>query len=321
MNLAVIKNVARPVLSWGKAHAPEILIGTGIVSGIGATVAGCIATTKTDNVLIEHKGIVDILKTQLERNEMDEAEYKKNLTKQYMKTALKLGGIWAPCVGLTAVSATSTLAGFGIVKKEWAIASAGLASVSKKFDNYRNEVIIDAGEEKDKFYLSGGATKKAIAKGKEIKQIADKSTYTPVKVADVSANNGYGVFNYLFCEETVDWKKFSEVPGSNLASILAQQELMQIAFESNGYLPLDTVYNALGLDQRILWAEAAEGRHYGWVMRGYASDGIADDIVDFGVYNQTVQNQLFRNCEINEVMLEFNCRLIDEETFRKLARG
>lgn len=327
MNTAAIKAGINGVMIWGKAHAPQILIGTGILSGVGATVAGCIATSKTDGILIEHKTSIDILKTKLERNEISDEECKKEINKQYGRTILRLAGTWGPCVGLTAVSATSTLAGFGIVKKDLVVKTSALTAISKKFDNYRNEVIIDQGVEKDRFYISGGASKKALEKGKAIPDNALTPTVSDYKRDDAKAAIGdpskdpYCVFHYLYCEESVDWRHYSDVPGSNLASILAQQQLMQFTFETDGFLDLDTVYKALGLDRRILWSEAAEGRHYGWVSKGYTSDGLADDTVDFGIFDQDVQHKLFRSGEINEVMLNFNCRLIDEETYKKLARG
>ena len=49
-------NVAR---GWTVQHSPEILLGTSIAAGIGATVTGCIATKKMEAINQNHREILD----------------------------------------------------------------------------------------------------------------------------------------------------------------------------------------------------------------------------------------------------------------------
>mgnify|MGYP006908810610 CR=1 FL=1 len=59
--LTTIKNAAFAVKDFTIQHSPEILLGTSIAAGVGATVCGCIATKKMEAINEKHKEALDIL--------------------------------------------------------------------------------------------------------------------------------------------------------------------------------------------------------------------------------------------------------------------
>ena len=59
--LTMIKSAAFAVKDFTIQHSPEILLGTSIAAGIGATVTGCIATKKMEAINAKHKDILAML--------------------------------------------------------------------------------------------------------------------------------------------------------------------------------------------------------------------------------------------------------------------
>ena len=48
--LLTVKTAFNVAKDWTIKHSPELLLGTSIASGIGATVCGCIATKKMEAI-------------------------------------------------------------------------------------------------------------------------------------------------------------------------------------------------------------------------------------------------------------------------------
>ena len=315
--LAGIKATAIVVKDWTIKHSPEILLVTSIAEGIGATVFGCIATTKMQNINAKHKEALDILHEGYEDKESK--EYKKELTKEYGRYWFDVAKTWAPCAGLTLASATSALASFKIVNSRLIVAETAFAGVSKAFEQYRDNVIEDQGEEKDLYYMNNGALKKKqelIEKGKYKEKAPKSEVAEEIKVTKVD-----DIFHYYFNEDTVKFNRYSNSPYYNFRLLCSAQEMFDSRLRDDGIVFLDDIYQYLGLDMKSLLAERAAGRTYGWVLNCYTEDNMPNDQhVLFGLfeYNDT-QHKLFRAGQINDVMLHFNCRLLTPETCKLFA--
>ena len=310
-------NVAR---SWTVQHSPEILLGTSIAAGVGATVTGCIATKKMDAINAKHKEILDIF-----HNEDDAAkespEYKREITKEYGRYGLDIAKTWAPCVGLTLLSGTCALGSFKIVNKRLIAAETAFTGIAKAFEQYRDNVIEDQGLEKDEYYASNGALKKKqglIAKGKYKEKELPISQDPNFKVSKID-----DIFHYYYNEDTVEWAAYSHHPFYNFTRMSELLTILNYELEKNGIVFLDDVYMRLGLDMKTLLAERAQGRTYGWVLDKYTENGMPnDERVSFGIFEKNdTQHKLFRSGQITDVILEFNCRLLTPETCAKFARG
>lgn len=321
MIFASVKTALCVAKDWTIQHSPEILLGTSIAAGIGATVTGCIAMTKMEKINEKHKEALDILhKNDEEKKETP--EYKREVTKEYGRYWLDIAKTWAPCVGLTLLSGTCALGSFKIINKRLIIAETAFAGVSQAFENYRNNVIEDQGEEKDLYYATNGALKKKqelIAKGK----YKEKELKPLSEVPGIKTDSRNGIFDYHFNKDTVKWTCYSDAPFYNLRVLDSAQGIFQRQLKENGVVLLDEVYTYLGLDLNEIYAEKAAGRTYGWTLDGYAEDGMPNDNqVLFGIYEYNdTQHRLFRNGDINDVTLHFNCRLLTKETCELLAKG
>lgn len=332
MNFGVIKAAFNTVRGFTVQHSPEILLGVSIASGVGATIMGCVATKKMEAINAKHKEALDILHKSsndgvIKEGEIIEAketpEYKRALMKEYGRYWFDIAKTWAPCVALTLASGTSALASFKIINGRLIKTELAFAGVSKAFEQYRDNVIEDQGEEKDLYYANNGALKKKqelIAKGKyKEKAIVDKDN----KPAELKINKVDGIFHYLFCKENVKWACWSDHPWYNNTLLSQAQTMFNHNLETNGYVLLDDVYTYLGLDTSELMKEKIEGRTYGWTLDCFTEDGMPNDQhVLFGIYEYNdTQHRLFRAGQINEITLHFNCRLLTPKTCELIARG
>lgn len=334
MIFAGLKTTFNVVKSWTVQHSPEILLGTSIAAGIGATVTGCIATKKMEAINEKHKEILDILHKSGEELDGETADgktlfkenpaYKRNITKEYGRYWFDVAKTWAPCVGLTLLSGTAAFGSFKIVNKRLLVAETAFAGVSKAFEQYRDNVIEDQGLEKDEYYANNGALKKKqelIAKGKYKEKDVPMTKDPNVKCIDLTRVDD--IFHYYYNEDTVKASCYSRYPYYNMRLLCEAQTRYDDNLKNNGIVFLDDIYQYLGLDMKTLLAERAEGRTYGWVLDCYTEDGMPNDQhVLFGIYEYNdTQHRLFRAGQINDIVLHFNCRLLTPETCAKFAKG
>ena len=141
MILTTIKTAAYAVKDFTIQHSPEILLGTSIAAGVGATVAGCIATKKMDAINAKHKEIIDILHNEDDAAK-DSPEYKREITKEYGRYGLDIAKTWAPCVGLTLLSGTAALGSFKIVNKRLMMEETAFVGVSKALQRHLSSIVI-----------------------------------------------------------------------------------------------------------------------------------------------------------------------------------
>lgn len=327
MIFASVKTALCVAKDWTIQHSPEILLGTSIAAGIGATVTGCIAMTKMEKINEKHKEVLDILNKEYPgRNDGessdDNREYRRMVTKEYGRYWIDIAKAWAPCVGLTLASGTAALGSFKIINKRLIIAETAFAGVSQAFEKYRDNVIEDQGEEKDLYYATNGALKKKqelIAKGK----YKEREPKALSEVPGITTDSRDGIFHYHFNKDTVKWTCYSDAPFYNIRLLDTAASIFNRQLKENGVVLLDEVYTYLGLDLSEIYAEKAAGRTYGWTLDGYAEDGMYNDNqILFGIYEYNdTQHRLFRNGDINDVTLHFNCRLLTKETCELLAKG
>lgn len=324
MILSTLKTAFNVAKSWTVQHSPEILLGTSIAAGIGATVTGCIATKKMEEINIKHREILDTFRRGTNDEDKETPEYKRTITKEYGRYWFDIAKTWAPCVGLTLLSGTAAFGSFKIVNKRLLVAETAFAGVSKAFEQYRDNVIEDQGYEKDEYYANNGALKKKqelIAKGKYKEKDVPMTKDPNVKCVDLTRVDD--IFHYYYTEDTVKPSCYSRFPYYNMRLLCEAQTRYDDNLKNNGIVFLDDIYQYLGLDMKTLLAERAQGRTYGWVLDCYTEDGMPNDQhVLFGIYEYNdTQHRLFRAGQINDIMLHFNCRLLTPETCAKFAKG
>ena len=155
-----------------KKHSPEILMVAGIAGTIVGTVLACKATTKVSKIIEEKNKNVEDVHTCLEDNtkEYTEEDSKKDLTIIYAQTGVKLFKLYAPAIGVMALSFASIIAGHKVLKKRNIAIAAAYAAIDKGFKQYRKNVIEEFGEGVDQQMRFG-------LKAKEIKKKDNKINY------------------------------------------------------------------------------------------------------------------------------------------------
>lgn len=289
-----------------KKHSPEILVVTGVVGVVASAVLACKATTKVSEILEESKETVDTIKDGMKAGEIKGKEYteetgKKDLTIVYVQTSLKLAKLYAPAVGLGALSIASILSSNNILRKRYVGAAAAYATVDKGFKEYRSRVVERFGEEVDRQLRYN-------VKAKEIEETVvdengEEKTVTVVKnYVDPTDVSGYA----RYFEEFTRDKNGNVVRNSfwdpnkeyNLLFLKAQQNYANDLLKAKGRLFLNEVYEMLGLPK------SKAGQIVGWVYDENCPTG--DNYVDFGIYasNQNYSDFLYSDNEA--ILLDFN---------------
>ena len=135
------------------AHAPEILMGLGTVGVVTGTVVIAKQSLKLEDALQEINDMQYELKAM--KDQMDEKKYKKELLQIKKAAALKVAKMYLPGAALVTAGMVCFFAAFGKVKKENGLLAASLAAANKAFEEYRQRVIEDQGQDKDREYLYG----------------------------------------------------------------------------------------------------------------------------------------------------------------------
>lgn len=280
-----------------KKYSPEILVVTGVVTGVAGAVMACKATTKVSTILDEAKEEINVIHECAEHPEMLTAEYtvedsKKDLAIVYIQTGVKLVKLYAPALALGAVSITSVLAGHNIMRKRNVALAAAYTAVDTSFKEYRKRVVDRFGKELDREL-------KYNIKAKEIEETTvneDGSESTVKKTVDVADPNRYSEYARFFDDGCAGWTKDSEYNKSFLQKV---QNYCNQKLQAQGYLYLNDVYHELGIPK------TKAGQVVGWIYD--EKNPVGDNFVDFGifdVYNEKARD--FVNGYERTILLDFN---------------
>lgn len=310
MKPVFVANMTRTLNRVGlhiRKHSPEILLVTGIVTGVATLVAACRATTKLESVLNETKNNVEQVHECAEAGvihvkdgdeiravEYTEEDSQKDLTIVYSKGAWNVAKLYAPAIGLGAISLTCILASHGIIHKRNTALAAAYTAVDSSFKDYRKNVIDRFGETMDREL-------KYNIKTKEVEEtvVQEDGTETVVKKAiEVTEKDPYAQSEYArcFCEGCTGWTKD---PEANLTFLRLQEKWANQRLQEVGHLFLNEVYDMLGLPR------SSAGQSVGWIYDKNKTTG--DGYVDFGIYNIHIPaNREFVNGWERSIWLDFN---------------
>lgn len=296
MKLGIVKTFTKVAGRTGlklQKHSPEILMAAGITGIVVGTVMACRATTKLDEVMEEHEDAVDDIKRDAGLMEND---YRKELAKTYATTGLKIAKLYGPAVTLQIASIGCVLGAHGILKKRNVALMAAYKAVEQSFNDYRQRVIEEFGEEKD-YDLKHGIRHEKV----KVDEDGKKVTKTLNK-ADPNSISQYARF---FDAASKEWQG---IPEYDLMFLKSQQNYMNDLLHARGHVFLNEVYDALGLER------SRAGAVVGWIL---TKDG--DNYVDFGIFDgDRPRTRAFVNGTEENILLDFNVDgviydLIEEE--------
>ena len=288
-----VSKVANRVGFWTKAHAPEILIGSGIVAGMVGTFLACKATKDSIPVIDEAKEEIKTINENRSANSEDytEADAKNDKVSVYFKTTGKLAKNYAPAVGVLLAGTVSILAGSGILKKRNVALATGLAASIGEFNDYRKNLIEkfgDEGETIDKELRHGVKdveVKEEVVDNKGKKKTVKKKVKTVTEELDC---NGY---RRVFDSRNPYW---DADPTYNEMFLKARQNYFNDKLRVDGHVFLNDVLKSLGFHTTRI------GQEVGW--RVDPNDETIDNYIDFGVYDIDID----KSSNNHTFMLEFN---------------
>lgn len=277
-----------------KKHAPELLVGAGVIGGVASGVLACRATLKIDEVLAEPKSNVEKINGYVEENgyseEYTESDHKKDITLTYTKGGLELIKLYGPSVTLGVLSITSILAGFNILNKRNAGLAAAYATIDRSFKTYRERVIDRFGEDLDKeirFNVKPTEIEETVVdeKGKEKK--------VKKKAQSVDKPSDYSRFFMQGC------KGWTKDPNYNYMFLRNMEDYANVLLRTKKYLFLNDVYDLLGI------ARTEAGQVVGWIYD--EKNPIGNNCIDFGLHNGADEASCrFINGLEPVILLDFN---------------
>ena len=278
-----------------KKHSPEILMVAGITGTIVGTVLACKATTKVSEIMEEKNKLVEDVHTCLNDKEIEytEEDSKRDLTIIYAQTGVKLFKLYAPAIGVMALSFASIIYGHKVLKKRNVAIAAAYAAIDKGFKQYRKNVIEEFGESVDQQMRFGLKSKEVKKKDKDGKTVKETEYYI-----DPDSNPLDNISEYArFFDATSN--NFEKDPEYNMMFLRRQQDYANEMLKSRGHLFLNEVYDLLDIPR------SRAGQVVGWV---YDKDGNTngDNYVDFGLYRNDQGTRRFINGLEYNILLDFN---------------
>lgn len=276
------KALGKAVMST-KSNSPHILFAAGVVSVVGGAVLACRATLKLDEALDDFKDEVHMAKLhEAKRQELmhfdqpsAELVERRRVAYVYGKHTAKLVVLYAPGVGAIVLGIGLLTGSHVQLSKRNANLAAAYAAVSTAYQNYRERVKTELGEERERdiYY---GVTEQKNPETKEIAKVVGAKPASPY----------FKEFN----SQNPNWVNDIE---QNRNFILCQQQYANDRLNARGYLFLNDAYRALGLEP------TKAGQQVGWLKN---SNG--DGYVDFGIFASV--NTEYANGWDPVFLLDFN---------------
>lgn len=279
-----------------KKHSPEILVVTGIGTGIVAAIIACKQTIKANDIIAEARKNLQSIENVKELAANNEVEYTKEDEQADRETIGKqvtVGMVktYALPVGLGILSITCILAGHHILKKRNVALAAAYSALSTDFMNYRKRVVDKYGKDVD-FMLKNGLEKQIVAN-----QVVDPETGEVKETKEeVLTYDGDKLSQYARIFDEVGSTQWTPSADHNRAFLLMEQNYFNERIRTRGYIFLNEVYERLG------FRPTKAGSVVGWVYQNADYEGI-----DFGIFTAHTQKAAeFLEGTEPSIILDFN---------------
>lgn len=282
-----------------KAVSPEIAVGAGIVSLIGAGVLACVETAKKiDAVVDDHNTRMEKIREAKELAEEGEAdltaaEIKRGTFAEYGRTLCKAAIAYAPAIGLATIGTALIIFGHGQLKARYAAVVTTLEATTAAFKKYRKRWADKVGKEAEELVFKG-AEKKLITTEYIDEKTGEKKQETKETQVVTSKDASCSPWCFIFDQANAPCT-WNRRPGMNYAFLIQQQNWFNERLQRVGYVTLNQVLESLGMQP------IREGIAIGWVSKG-AGEGF----VDFGIASYDRDPGCFSG-GLPDYVLNFNC--------------
>lgn len=301
MNLTAIRNVVtskigRQVLLTQK-HSPTILFAGGVVGVVSTVVLASRATLKLEEVVKAAAEDIDTAKSLGASNHpaYSEKDMKRDCLIVYTRSAISIAKLYAPAVIVGTLSIAALTGSHIILNRRNIALTAAYNTAVKSFEQYRQRVRDELGEEKDREFRFGTEEHEVYTEDKNGKP----------KVEKVKRAGGTSMYAKFWDKSS---SVFSDDPSYNVVTLRAQQKWANQKLKSQGYLMLNDVLDSLDIDR------VPEGQLVGWL-----SDGEGDGYVSFGVLDGERPDEFidFMTGRENSILLDFN---VDGVVFEQIGK-
>nr|DAX66701.1 MAG TPA: hypothetical protein [Caudoviricetes sp.] len=279
-----------------KKHSPEILVVTGIGTGIVAAIIACKQTIKANDIVAvarENLQHIENAKELAANNEVEYTEEDEQADRETIGKQITIGMVktYALPVGLGILSITCILAGHHILKKRNVALAAAYSALSTDFMNYRKRVVDKYGKDVD-FMLKNGLEKQIVAN-----QVVDPETGEVKETREeVLTYDGDKLSQYARVFDEVGSTQWTPSADHNRAFLLMEQNYFNERIRTRGYIFLNEVYERLG------FRPTKAGSVVGWVYQNADYEGI-----DFGIFTAHTQKAAeFLEGTEPSIILDFN---------------
>lgn len=289
---AITSKVATTALKLSK-QSPHILFGAGVVGVVAAAVLASRATLKLENIVDEAKEKLEEIDSVSNHNEYSDEDRVKDKAQLYALTALKVTKLYGPAVLVGAASIGCLTGSHTVLTKRNAALTAAYAAIEKGFQQYRDRVIDDLGEEKDRQYRFGLEKHLETAVGE-----GGKKTQTETIVR--TGRSPYGV---IFHEGNPNWKP---LPEYNYFFLRVVERSLNDRLNAKGYIFLKDVLEELGFEPTpascvVGWLSEENGGKDGRVSLGVFDD---PDQMRVHQYMVGVEGELYLDFNVDGVIYD-----------------
>lgn len=272
-NIMKVMNKAKFVVNRSKLkvekYSPQILVTVGITCMAASTLVACKETPQAIDILEKYartREVIEDTKDMVERGEITEAEYSKkdyaiDKFRNNVQETVALVKNYAPALALMAAGTACILSSTAIQTKRTLALSTAYASLQNSFNDYRERVKNEVGEEKENDIYYGVETVKVknpeTGKKEEVK--------VPLKDSCGMPCSPYAV---VFDQKNRYWQRNDEM---NFGFLKNQQRFANELLHAQGHVFLNDIYKMLG------FPDTAAGAVTGWVMNN------GDNFIDFGL--------------------------------------
>lgn len=271
-------SVAKPIFRSAlilKKNSPNLMFGVGVGGFIATTVLACRATLKLSDQLQTMKSDLDSVRY----SNLDELEKKRALAIVHATNAGTIVRMYSPTIAVGALTIGAFTGAHVQLTRRNAGLTAAYAAISKAYDDYRDRVREEFGEQKElEIYRPSVIDKVEVEPGR----------FEEVHTVPMGQLSPYAV---MFDAQSTSWQK---IPDLNMMFLKGVQAWANQRLQHRGHLFLNEVYDDLGLPH------TKKGAVVGWVFNSERGD----NYVDFGIVSH--YNDRFARGWEAVAILDFN---------------
>lgn len=287
MNLSFITRAAGAVKLAAKAHAPTIMVTTGVISMGASVIVASKKTLELDTLIAPHVEKLEEIDRSAHLVGYDEKAMARDRGRVYGRVFLVASKHYLVPSVLFVGGACLVFGGHRVMLKRNATLALAYTGLAKAFDAYRENVRQHWGDETDQAMMSGYRTV----------EVYDDAKKHPTEVNTRDWDNSNNPYARVFEQgETSQW---SPDRPSNVMFIHNQQRFAQELLNRRGYLYLWEVYEALGFQPNDV------SRVVGWKNKKLPDGSKEIAVVDFGLDKPVPDDWTYSSN--GGIYLDFNC--------------